>query len=105
MELKKRISLILIVLFILIFSSFNTSASSGMKGDFPGRGIHVAGVSAGVIALGGISKKPGVVGDKIRIREYLHMTIAVNHDLIDGSPLVRFVEKLNELIENAAFLE
>lgn len=77
----------------------------GMKGEFPGWGIPLAGVTAAVIVIGGISKKPGAVKNKIKIREYLHMTIAVDHDLIDGGPLVRFVEKLNELIENAAFLE
>jgi hypothetical protein len=32
-------------------------------------------------ALGGIAKKPGVIGDKIEIREYLYMTVLIDHDL------------------------
>ena len=77
----------------------------GMKGKFSGWGIPVAGITAGMITLGGITKKPGVVGNKIKIREYLPLTIAVDHDLVDGAPFIRFIERLNELIENAHFLK
>ena len=73
----------------------------GMKGKFPGWGIPLGGVSSSIIVVGGIRKKPGVVNDEIKIREYLSLTITVDHDIIDGGPLTRFVERLNELIENA----
>ena len=53
------------------------------------------------LAVGGIRKKPGVVNDEIKIREYLSLTVTVNHDVVDGGPLVRFVERLTELIESA----
>ncbi len=49
--------------------------------------------------VGGITRKPGVVGDKIEIREYLAMTILFNHDVVDGAPASRFVSRLGELIE------
>jgi len=52
-------------------------------------------------ALGGIAKKPGVIGDKIEIREYLDMTILIDHDLVDGAPAARFISRLAELVENA----
>ena len=42
-----------------------------------------------------------MVDGKIKIREYLHAVITVNHDLVDGGPLVRFVDRLAELVENA----
>jgi pyruvate/2-oxoglutarate dehydrogenase complex dihydrolipoamide acyltransferase (E2) component len=73
----------------------------GMKGKFPGWAIPMGGASAAIIVVGGIRKKPGVINDEIKIREYLNLTITVDHDVVDGGPLVRFVERLNELIENA----
>ena len=44
--------------------------------------------------------KPGVVDGHIAIREYLSLTISLNHDLIDGAPAARFTERLKDLIEN-----
>ena len=63
-------------------------------------GIHPLG-----IALGGIARKPGIVGDKVEVREYLGMTILFDHDITDGAPVARFVQRLRELIENAYGLE
>jgi len=50
-------------------------------------------------AIGGITKKPGIVDDKIEIREVLTMTVLFNHDVIDGAPAARFITKLKEIIE------
>lgn len=50
-------------------------------------------------ALGSIVKKPGVQNNNISIREYLEMTILIDHDVIDGAPAARFVARLSELIE------
>jgi pyruvate/2-oxoglutarate dehydrogenase complex dihydrolipoamide acyltransferase (E2) component len=44
--------------------------------------------------VGGIGVKPGVVDGHIAIREYLSLTISLNHDLIDGAPAARFTERL-----------
>lgn len=51
-------------------------------------------------AVGSIIKKPGVIEDRIEIREYLYMTVLVDHDIIDGAPAVRALSKLTRLIEN-----
>ena len=51
-------------------------------------------------ALGSIVKKPGVVNNSIEIREYLKMTILMDHDVIDGAPATRFVSRLADIIEN-----
>jgi pyruvate/2-oxoglutarate dehydrogenase complex dihydrolipoamide acyltransferase (E2) component len=77
----------------------------GMKGKYPGWAIPLASVTSTLIVVGGISKKPGVVNNKIEIREYLHLTITVDHDVVDGGPLARFVDRLIELIENNYGLE
>ncbi len=57
------------------------------------------------LALGSITKKPGVVGDRIEIREYLHVTMIFNHDVVDGAPAARYTARLNELIRSAYGLE
>ncbi len=49
--------------------------------------------------VGGITKKPGVINDKIEIREYLTMTVLFNHDVVDGAPATRFITRLGELLE------
>ncbi len=51
------------------------------------------------LTLGGIAEKPGVVDGQIAIREYLCITLNFDHDLIDGAPAARFVQRLKELIE------
>ncbi len=72
----------------------------GMKGRFPGWVIGMGGPIATLILVGGIAKKPGVIDDKILIRDYLHITITADHAIVDGGPLVRFISRLTELLEN-----
>jgi chloramphenicol O-acetyltransferase len=60
---------------------------------FAGQGRPLA------FAIGGLAKKTGVVGSELAIREYLSMTIAINHDLVDGAPAARFVNRLQQTIE------
>ena len=71
----------------------------GMKGRFPGWVIPLGGTTTMLFVIGGITKKPGVIDDTISIREYLHVTIAVDHDLIDGGPLARFIDRFARLCE------
>ncbi|MBD3350219.1 MAG: hypothetical protein GF364_01915 [Candidatus Lokiarchaeota archaeon] len=52
-------------------------------------------------ALGALGRKPGIIGDKIAIREYLCITVAVDHDLIDGGPGTRFLKKLHTMLESS----
>lgn len=51
-------------------------------------------------SVGSIVKKPGVVDDKIEIREYLYITALADHDIIDGAPAVRALTKLTRLVES-----
>ena len=77
----------------------------GMKGYFPGWVIPLGGPVSNLFVVGGITKKPGVIEDKISIREYLHLTITTDHDIIDGGPLARFVERLINLMEKGYDLD
>jgi hypothetical protein len=51
------------------------------------------------LSFGSISKKPWVVNGKVEVRDILHLTVAFNHDVIDGVPAGRFVQDLVKTIE------
>jgi len=39
------------------------------------------------------------VEECIGIREYLSLTVSVDHDIADGAPATRFAKRLRELME------
>lgn len=51
------------------------------------------------LVVGSIAWKPAVVDGRIEPREILHLTVAFDHDVIDGAPATRFARRLVELIE------
>ena len=57
------------------------------------------------LVLGGIADRPFVVDGRLTNRQYLCMTTSVDHDVMDGAPFARFVQRLNELIESGYGLE
>jgi pyruvate/2-oxoglutarate dehydrogenase complex dihydrolipoamide acyltransferase (E2) component len=71
----------------------------GMFGNRGGWGIHIPFHTLSIV-VGGIARKPGVVDERIEIREYLDMTINFDHDMIDGAPAARFTQHLIDLIES-----
>jgi pyruvate/2-oxoglutarate dehydrogenase complex dihydrolipoamide acyltransferase (E2) component len=72
--------------------------SVGMIGRINGWFIHksVHPVSFGV---GSVLRKPVVIENEIKIREILNMTVLVDHDVLDGAPMVRFLDDLTNYIE------
>jgi pyruvate/2-oxoglutarate dehydrogenase complex dihydrolipoamide acyltransferase (E2) component len=78
--------------------------SVGMMGKVNGWFIHrsVHPVSFGI---GSVIKKPVVVDNEIKIREILNMTVLVDHDLVDGAPMVRLLKDLSDSIEKAEFCD
>ncbi len=71
----------------------------GMFGKVDAWFIHTSmhPISFGV---GPVIKKPRVIDDKIEIREVLNMTVLIDHDVIDGAPMARFIAKLSSNIES-----
>lgn len=53
------------------------------------------------IAIGTVTRKPWVVKDRVEPREILHLTIIVDHDIVDGAPAARFTDRLVQRIESA----
>ena len=78
--------------------------SVGMVGRINGWVIPVS-VHPLCFAVGSIIKKPGVVKDRVEIREYLHVTVLVDHDVIDGAPAVRALSKLVRMVESGYGLQ
>lgn len=86
----------------LLHEKFGTVALTavGMFGKGGGWGIAFGNHTL-CVTLGGIARKPGVVDEEIKIREYLSVTLTMDHDIIDGAPATRFAQQFKELVESA----
>lgn len=73
-------------------------------GGHSGWGLSPTPAPVGLV-VGGISWKPTVVEGRIEPREILNLTVAFDHDIVDGGPATRFVRRLVELIESGSGLE
>lgn len=51
-----------------------------------------------------ISEKPRYIEKNLEKRIVLHLTIAINHDVIDGGSATQFVSKLIEIMEKGCGL-
>lgn len=67
-----------------------------MKGGFWGLGNPLNTLN---VALGGMKECPVIVDGRIEQREYLCITVSVDHDIVDGAPAIRFIKRLKKLIE------
>ncbi len=77
----------------------------GMFGTGAGWGIPPAPATTLIVTVGGIGEKPVVVDGHMAVREYLSLTISVDHDIVDGAPAARFIQRLKELIESGYGLD
>lgn len=73
--------------------------SIGMMGKVNGWFIPIS-VHPICFGVGSIIKKPAVFDNKIEIRDILNMTILIDHDVIDGADMARFIADLTKNIEN-----
>lgn len=79
--------------------------SVGMFGAGSGWGIPPAMPTALMLTVGGIGEKQALVDGHPVVREYLNLTISIDHDLVDGAPAARFTKRLKDLIESGYGLE
>ncbi len=56
------------------------------------------------VAVGSTEKRPAYIEGEICERQFLNLVVGVNHDLIDGGPLMRFVSRFKECLGNAELL-
>jgi chloramphenicol O-acetyltransferase len=57
------------------------------------------------IVIGGITLRPAVSAGHLVEREWLHLTVSVDHDIVDGAPAARFVNHLRTLLTTADGLD
>lgn len=79
-------------------------SSVGMFGSSLGWGIPLTPAPL-MVTVGGIGPCPVLKDGDVVDREHLSLTISVDHDIIDGAPAARFVERLRQLIEQAHGLD
>lgn len=72
--------------------------SIGMFGSGSGWGIPVPNHTL-QLTLGGVGEKPGVVDHRVEVRTYMSVTISFDHDIVDGAPVARFIQRLKKLVE------
>ncbi|WP_207587568.1 2-oxo acid dehydrogenase subunit E2 [Halomontanus rarus] len=78
--------------------------SVGMFGTGGGWGISPTNYTL-QLTVGGIDRKPGIVDEEVEPREFLSLTVTFDHDVVDGAPAARFVQRLKELVEAGHGLE
>jgi pyruvate/2-oxoglutarate dehydrogenase complex dihydrolipoamide acyltransferase (E2) component len=78
--------------------------SVGMFGKGGGWGIGFLPMHTLGLTLGGISEKLTLQEGQLEVREYLCLTISVDHDIVDGAPAARFTQRLRELVEGGDVL-
>jgi pyruvate/2-oxoglutarate dehydrogenase complex dihydrolipoamide acyltransferase (E2) component len=79
-------------------------SSVGMFGTGTGWGIPVPNHSL-QLTLGGVGERPGVVDHKVEVRKVMSVTVSFDHDVIDGAPAARFIERLRERVESGYGLD
>ena len=57
------------------------------------------------IVIGGITVRPALFAGQLVEREWLQLTVSVDHDVVDGAPAARFVNRLRGLLTTADGLD
>ncbi len=76
----------------------------GMFADGGGFAIAPPTLASLVVVVGGLSKRPCAVGDRIEVRDVLDLTVTVDHNVVDGAPATRFGAELRRLLRTADVL-
>jgi pyruvate/2-oxoglutarate dehydrogenase complex dihydrolipoamide acyltransferase (E2) component len=77
----------------------------GMFANIPGYVVpYMTTPRAVTFAMGSVNKRPVMAGDKPVNREFLSMTVHFNHDIVDGAPAARFMERFKKTVERGEVL-
>jgi pyruvate/2-oxoglutarate dehydrogenase complex dihydrolipoamide acyltransferase (E2) component len=75
-------------------------------------GMFTSGATVGVpitpmtvtLCIGSIDRKLALADGQVVEREVIHLNISIDHDIIDGAPLVRFAERLKTILSEGRAL-
>jgi pyruvate/2-oxoglutarate dehydrogenase complex dihydrolipoamide acyltransferase (E2) component len=57
-----------------------------------------------LLVVGGMSRRPRVIDDRVEVRDVLDLTMTIDHNVVDGSPATRFAADLRQALHTAAAL-
>jgi len=81
-----------------------TVTAVGMFGRGGGWGLPFIAHSI-CLTIGGVARRPGFGKDGlVETREFICLTISVDHDVVNGAPVARLVSRLRDDIESASVL-
>jgi len=78
-----------------------TSVAAGLR--FPGWIVPTS-MHNLVFGVGSVVRKPRVVKEQVLPRDVLHLTVLLDHDVVDGAPAARFVSRLVKKLETASVI-
>jgi pyruvate/2-oxoglutarate dehydrogenase complex dihydrolipoamide acyltransferase (E2) component len=77
----------------------------GMFAGGSGFAIAPPTISSLGVVVGGLSRRPRVVDDRVVVREVLDLTVTIDHDVVDGAPATRFGADLRRRMEDPALVD
>jgi len=78
--------------------------SVGMFAGGGGFGVTSLTLMSLEVIVGGMSQRPRVVDGQVVVRDVLDLTLAIDHNVVDGAPAARFAAEFRELLESAAVI-
>jgi len=76
----------------------------GMFAGGGGFGITPLSLYSLEVIVGGMSQRPRVIDGQVTVRDILDLTVAIDHNVVDGAPAARFTAEFRELLESAAVM-
>lgn len=75
-------------------------------------GMHTSGAAVGMpitpmsftLTVGAIEKKLMRVNEQVVERDFVHMCISMDHDVIDGAPSMRFIDRFKIMLQDGTVL-
>ncbi len=75
-------------------------------------GMYASGAAVGIpitpmtltLTIGTIEKKPALHDGQLVERDVVHLVLSVDHDIVDGAPLMRFAERLRQILRDGTAL-
>ncbi len=76
----------------------------GMFAHGGGFAIAPATIASLAVVVGGISTSPVVIDGRLEQREFLDLTVSIDHNVVDGAPATRFGADLRQIMQTSAVL-
>ena len=76
----------------------------GMFAGGGGLGITPLTLMSLEVIVGGMTQRPRVVDGQVAIRDVLDLTLAIDHNVVNGAPAARFAAGFRELLESTAVI-